>query len=202
MGKDDVIRETVASYDITAEQYTEEWFDRGLDDHLARFAEMLPQGGCVLDVGGGHGRDSLALALMGFDMFLIDLSTRLMAAGRRRGVAVPMAQADLRFMPFRDACFDGLWACASLVHLPRADMTPALREMARVTVPGGVLFLSMRTGRGSGWECLQGGLRRFYTYCSGDEVIGCLTESGWDPLSWQEDPPHWFSVLSRRKEIP
>ncbi len=195
---DDVVRKTIESYDSSAGEYTATWFHKVLEGHLRRFVGMLPGGKPVLDVGGGHGRDTLALARMGVEAVLLDLSIRLMAEGRWRGVRAPMVQADLRRMPFADGSFGGIWACASLVHLPRGDMLLALEELARVASDGGVLFLSVREGTGSGWETAPGGFERFYTYYRSEEVLGMMQAVGWQPARWQTDPPHWISVWARR----
>lgn len=47
-----------------------------------------------------------------------------------------------------DAEFDGIWACASLLHVPRAGLPDVLDRLAGALVPGGVLFASFKYGDG------------------------------------------------------
>ena len=194
---DEIVKRTIEAYDSFAREYAETWFHRPLEEHLRRFVGMLPEGKPVLDAGGGHGRDALALNRMGIEAVLLDLSTRLMVEGRRRGVRAPMVQADLRHIPFAEGAFGGVWACASLVHLPRSDVLPALVELRRVSSGDGALFVSMRAGEGSGWETLPGGSSRFYTYYTMDELLSLLRTARWVPARWQFNPPHWLSVWAR-----
>jgi SAM-dependent methyltransferase len=64
----------------------------------------------------------------------------------------------LRFQDI-DWCqrFDGIWACASLLHVPLAELPDALQRLARALRPGGLLYASFKYGRG---ERERGG-RRF-----------------------------------------
>ncbi len=198
MPQDDDLRETVRSYDEHAQQYADEWFDKPLAAHIRSFAATLRPGASVLDAGGGHGRDSAELAKHGFEPCLLDLSAGLLAEARARGVDVCMVQGDLRALPFRDRSFDGVWACASLVHLERAQIPGALRELHRVTCEGGTLFISMRVGSGEGWE-MWNGLRRFYTYVQPTEAVELLEDAGWSVSWWGVERSRWFSAIGTRE---
>ena len=57
-----------------------------------------------------------------------------------------MVVADMRAIPFADASFDGVWASASLLHLPRSELAVALREINRILRSDGLLFASVKTG--------------------------------------------------------
>mgnify|MGYP000476474050 CR=1 FL=1 len=46
-------------------------------------------------------------------------------------MSVPLIQADMRHLPFRKASLDGLWVCASLLHVPKAEVAGLLGELAR-----------------------------------------------------------------------
>jgi SAM-dependent methyltransferase len=56
--------------------------------------------------------------------------------------------ADLRRTPLAAGVFSGVWASASLLHLSRAQAPVALDEAARILQPGGVMFSSVKAGRG------------------------------------------------------
>jgi ubiquinone/menaquinone biosynthesis C-methylase UbiE len=68
----------------------------------------------------------------------------------------------MRRPPLANATFDGVWLCASLLHLPRAQAPAALQEARRVLLPGGPLFISLQVGKGEGWKTDDGA--RLFTY--------------------------------------
>ena len=69
---------------------------------------------------------------------------------------VPLIQADMRHLPFRKGSFDGLWVCASLLHIPKEQAGEVLRELSRVVYPG---HISLAVKRGEG-EDVGGRTRR------------------------------------------
>src|SRR5450755_3222803 len=81
-----------------------------------RFLAHVPDGGLILDAGCGSGRDTKAFIEKGFRVVAFDSSARVaeLAAGHT-GQRVDVRQfADVT----EQACYDGIWACASLLHLP------------------------------------------------------------------------------------
>ncbi|HUU45343.1 MAG TPA: methyltransferase domain-containing protein [Acidobacteriota bacterium] len=104
-----------------------------------RIAELLPvrSGGVYLDVGGGTGDDARRLTeTTGASVVAVDFSRVMTSEAARRGVRSAVT-ADAVSLPFADKSFDGCWADRTFQHL--ADPDRALREMIRVTCPGGRL---------------------------------------------------------------
>ena len=109
--------------------------------YKARVAELLaPRAGeRLLEVGTGTGDDALALAARsGADVVGVDSSQTMVDEARRRGLR-EVALADAAALPFDAESFDACWADRVFQHL--ADPAAALREMARVTKPGGRLLV-------------------------------------------------------------
>ncbi|WP_078971976.1 class I SAM-dependent methyltransferase [Streptomyces sp. WM6368] len=121
---------------------------RALDALLT--AALGPGPHTVLDTACGIGTQSLGLAALGHRVTGTDLSpasvTRAAREAARRGLALPLAVADMRALPFAEASFDAV-VCAdnALPHLLTArDVGTALAETLRVLRPGGLLLLSTR----------------------------------------------------------
>ncbi|ACV07130.1 demethylmenaquinone methyltransferase [Kytococcus sedentarius] len=93
----------------------------------------------ILDLGAGTGTSSEPLADAGADVVPADFSEGMLAEGRRRRPDMPFTHADAMDLPFEDASFDVTTISFALRNV--ADPALALREMARVTRPGGRLVL-------------------------------------------------------------
>jgi 2-polyprenyl-3-methyl-5-hydroxy-6-metoxy-1,4-benzoquinol methylase len=109
-----------------------------------RFTELLPAGGRVLDAGCGSGRDAKAFTSMGFDVVAFDASAEMVKRARAH------TGLEVLHMTFDDVDwrgqFDGVWASASLLHVPRAQMIEVLRRFRDALVFGGVLYFSFKHG--------------------------------------------------------
>ncbi len=143
------ITTTVATYDRQAPAFAARWWDLRLDRALDTFGGYLRPGARVLDLGCGPGRDVRFLNELGFQTVGLDRSAGMLAEARPRVVA-PFVQADMRALPFADGSFDGVWACASLLHVPRAEAPAVLAEVRRV-LEHGHLFLAVKRGEGETW---------------------------------------------------
>ncbi|EIM31451.1 DNA/RNA helicase, superfamily II [Leptothrix ochracea L12] len=112
----------------------------------ARFLAGLPAGAAVLDAGCGSGRDARAFAERGYRVSAFDASPALAAlASKHCGFPV----AVRRFEDVEDiACFDGIWCCASLLHVAQADVPEVLTRLWRALRPGGALYVSFKHGQG------------------------------------------------------
>lgn len=103
----------------------------------------------VLDGTVGIGTQALGLARLGHLVAGTDVSPGALARARveadRRGLGLRLSRADLRALPFDDGAFDAVVSVDSLAHLPSLEeVVVALRELARVTRPGGVVLVGLR----------------------------------------------------------
>lgn len=112
----------------------------------ARFLQYLPAGGLILDAGCGSGRDSRAFLQAGYSVSAFDACGALCKEARQfSGLAV----AHQRFLdPLPVTGVDGIWACASLLHVPRSDLVLTLAHLTAALVSGGVLYASFKWGWG------------------------------------------------------
>ncbi len=106
----------------------------------ARFLEHL-QGRRVLDVGCGLGLDSQAFAAAGLRVVASDIVSEFLRSIRRRAPGIPAVAMDMTASCFRAGSFDGIYACASFLHVPAALAPTTLAGFAGMLAPDGVLFL-------------------------------------------------------------
>jgi demethylmenaquinone methyltransferase/2-methoxy-6-polyprenyl-1,4-benzoquinol methylase len=96
-------------------------------------------GDTVLDLAAGTGTSSEPLADAGVRVVPCDLSEGMLAVGKRRRPDLAFVAGDALELPFADASFDAVTISFGLRNVP--DVPAALREMARVTKPGGRLVV-------------------------------------------------------------
>jgi SAM-dependent methyltransferase len=144
------------------------------------FLPRLPSGGRILDVGCGSGRDLKAFAARGFKGTGIDASSALCTSASEYS-GVPCHVMRIEELKYR-AAFEGIWACASLLHLPRLLLPTALRRLREALVPLGILYASVQIGTGE--RILADG--RAYAYYQSAEFGEFIADAGFGiEESWQ-----------------
>ena len=122
-----------------------EWTNRGAYAAAARrAAELVPAGARVLDCAAGTGAFSLAAAKRAGSVLCTDQSEAMLDRARRKAAKmglsnVGFARRDITALPDPDGAFDAVIAANVLHLLPRPEL--AVRELWRVTAPGGRLIL-------------------------------------------------------------
>lgn len=155
-------RETRETYERIADTYFARRQDRSsVSGFLDQFVDGLT-GDRVLDVGCGPGFETKALADRGLRAVGFDLSLSMLRVSKST-YGCPVVQGDMRHLPFLER-FDGVWACASLLHLPRADAPAALRSFHDALRAGGLLYVAVKRGIGEGIDTKPFGEPRFFTY--------------------------------------
>ncbi len=142
-------RSTLAAYDANPQSYVDRWLARpeasGL---LALVLKHFKPGGATADIGSGGGRLTAWLAAQGFAVVGFDASEGLLAQARARHPQIEFRHAELPDL--RDvapASFDNVFCKGVLMHLPRAEIAPAVRSTAALLKPGGLLLLNWRVTR-------------------------------------------------------
>lgn len=137
---------TIEYYNQNAEAFYRDTVDLDISYLTHLFIERLPPGAHILDAGCGSGRDSLAFLRLGFRVTAMDASAEL---ARRAEALLGQPVLVLRFqeLDFEEA-FDGIWANASLLHVPRAEIDDVLERLIRALKPGGILYVSFKQGPG------------------------------------------------------
>ncbi len=138
--------QTLEYYERNAESYFKATRDADLSVLYEHFTRRLPEGARILDAGSGSGRDTLAFLQRGYAVSAFDSSPALCELSTRlTGVRTRV----LRFQQLEDEDqYDGIWACASLLHVPEAELPDAIARLIRALKPRGVLYMSFKHGAG------------------------------------------------------
>jgi SAM-dependent methyltransferase len=144
------------SYDGIAREYAANLADelkgKPLDrDWLTRFAVRLRSAGPVCDLGCGPGHVAGFLHAAGADVFGLDLSSAMVQEARRLNPQLTFREGNMLALEIEDDALAGIVAFYCIVNLHPKDVEQALREMARVLRPDGVLLLAFHVGD----ECLH-----------------------------------------------
>jgi SAM-dependent methyltransferase len=195
---DDAIRPTLAYYNDHAEEFVRRTQDVDMRPLRKAFTDWLPAGARILDAGCGSGRDAAAFLQEGFDVTAFDGSTVLAEiASRRTGLSVSaLTFADVKF----DREFDGIWACASLLHLPPDSLDGAVERLTTALKADGTIFMSFKDGEG---ELIEDG--RFTALMTEPALLGLVARHprlellrAWTTSDAEGRPANWRNVLARR----
>lgn len=180
MTTDDYLAPTIATYDRTVEQYVQSTAKLVLYEEIEKFAKLMPPKARILDAGCAWGRDSKLFVERGYDVTGIDLSEGFLVEALKRVLNAKFINMDLRAMDFPDNSFEGIWACASLLHLTLADIQKVLNDFFRILSPGGTVFLHVKRGLGDNLgtrsQTVEG--ERFFVYLEPEQLNGMAESAG------------------------
>lgn len=191
-----------AYYKTHAEEFCRRTESVSMDAAYSAFLQLLLRGSHVLDAGCGSGRDAVAFLARGYHVTAVDASPAMVHAARSRGINARVIA--FQRMSYRKD-FDGIWACATLLHVPHAEIREVLRRFHRALRSKGVLYASLKEGRGEGIAA-DG---RFFSYFGLDEFADLLTCEGLFKIiaTWQSTDPDstgavrlWLNFLARKTD--
>jgi SAM-dependent methyltransferase len=159
--------DTRCFYDLTAEQTANEWYPKDiLMPTIRDFCSLLPEQPRVLDLGCGAGYESKRLASIGARVVGVDYSEEGIRIARERTPECLFEVLDFRHLDARFGVFDGVFACASLIHISPEELPDVLWRIANVLKPGGYLLTIVRSGEGirETWPVVEGEKLRRVVY--------------------------------------
>ena len=185
------------------DQNAGEFFDRTVEIDVSEirnaFLEYLPDGGSILDAGCGSGRDTKAFINAGYLVQAFDVSTRMsQLASEFTGVEV----IERSFLDYGSKTqFDGIWACASLLHVPRDELFLTIQHLAKWLRVGGFFYASFKQGQterftdGRYFNDMNDS--QFDELLSGSELLE--PEISWITIDGRlKERERWFNTISRR----
>lgn len=133
-------------YDVNAEEFFAATVNADMAGARNRFLSHVHTGRHVLDAGCGSGRDIAAFMDAGYRVTAFDASKELVdRATKHAGITV-------LHMTFEEIAwtseFDGIWACASLLHVHQSNLVKVMTKLSMALRPHGVLYGSFKYGEG------------------------------------------------------
>lgn len=194
--------DSIEFYNKNAGEYFDATVDLDMQDSLDRFTELLPEGGSILDLGCGSGRDSAYFISCGFDVTAMDASEEMCSLASIH-IGQDVLQMSFAEMDF-DEVFDGIWACASLLHVPSKEMDVIMSKVIKSMKRNGILFMSFRYGEFEGER--DGRYYTDYQTRTLKELIARFEELDLIEIKKSEDiRPNkvnlWINALIRKTEI-
>lgn len=193
--------DSIEYYNKYAVKVFEDTVDQDMDQIMKAFLSTLKEGDTILDLGCGSGRDSLTFYELGYDVTPMDASVEMCKLAEiHTGLDVlHMTFEEMRF----ENVFDGIWACASLIHVPKNEIQGILTRISHALKNSGILYMSFKYGDCEGFR----GERYFNDYTE-ESIESLLRENGNFELvdTWRTDDvrsghshAQWVNVLARKK---
>lgn len=169
------MNQTISYYDKNAAEFCKNTIDADMSFCRDKFLKYLKDGDAILDAGCGSGRDSLVFKQLGYHVTAMDASPKICQEAEK-----VLGQKVLckTFEELDDEnVYDGVWACASLLHVPKERMGEVLYRLKRTLKDGGILYASFKYGEE---EKIVNG--RLFNYYNEQSLRTLMCENGFDVL--------------------
>lgn len=160
---------TIDYYNLNAENFIEN--TQNVDMHLAqdRFLQLLNETASILDFGCGSGRDTKYFLNQGYHVTATDGSAEIC---RRASDYTGIEVKEMLFEELDEIdTYDGIWACSSILHLPKNELLLVIRKMCDALKSTGVIYTSFKY---SDFEGVRNG--RYFTDFTEDSFQEFIAE--------------------------
>ena len=147
---------TLEYYNTNAVNFAHETVNVDFGETQERFLKHIPLRGRILDFGCGSGRDAKYFYDREFEVDAVDGSEELCK------LAYEYTGLNVKQMLFSELAaveeYDGIWACASILHLPSSELKDVLLKMIKALKNDGIIYASFKYGE---YEGIRNG--RYFT---------------------------------------
>jgi SAM-dependent methyltransferase len=193
-------QQTINYYEQNAEDFYNRTVGVDLGQVYDKFLEHIPDNGHILDAGCGSGRDSLYFLQQGYRVTAFDAAPQMVELSSQL-IDQPVLCAKFQEIDFT-AEFDGIWACASLLHVSRSNIKQVFSQLIDALVAGGVIYASFKHGNRE--VTRNGRFFNYYDQTSFNELIaqleGVSVINTWQTLDARKErtDQSWFNVLIQK----
>lgn len=173
---------------IAEDWHRDHWIDDWWVEGTRAFIARLKPGQIVLDAGCGTGMKSAFLADAGLEVVGIDFSEGMIEIAKREYPYIPFRVHDMRYPAFLECTFDAIFAQASLLHIPKAEVPAVLAEWRRILPHNGLLYVAVKgMWEGRAEEEIRReddygyAYERFFSYFEPEELNVLLVAAGFAP---------------------
>ena len=200
----EIAARTLGHYDANAARFWSGTRDHDVTQNYAALLDALGNRTALrlLDFGCGPGRDLVALTALGHVVTGLDGAPAFVHMARANSGCVVLEQSFFA-LALGAGAFDGVFANASLFHVPRAVLPRVLAQLFRSLVPGGALFCSNPRSFEDSWEGWQG--ERYGSYLTIDGWSGLISAAGFVIERHFLRPPGkppaeqpWLAIVARK----
>lgn len=200
---DEIESHTLGHYDNNVEAFWLGTRDHDVSQNIEAFLRELPQDKRldILDFGCGSGRDMCTFKALGHKPTGLDGSKAFCQLAHQHSGCSILHQQFLR-LELEEVSFDGIFANASLFHVPSQELPRVLGELHRALRLGGILFSSNPRGSSEGWQGQRYGhymefeTNRIYLEQAGFEIIHHYYRPHGKP---REQQP-WLAIVSQSSD--
>ena len=192
---------TLDYYNNNARRFTSDTLDVEFSDIQDRFLAELQPGDLILDFGCGSGRDSRYFLQKGYKVEACDGSEEMVKTATRNA-GIPVKQMLFSELDEQEK-YDGIFACASILHVPSTELPDIIGKMKKAVKKGGILYVSFKYGSFEGvrngryfTDLTEESLKQILDQVGGLDVIS--TGITGDARPGREDEK-WLNVLLRRR---
>ena len=191
---------TINYYNKNAEDFFRNTVNVSLEEIYIKFEKYLSENSRILDLGCGSGRDSKYFLDNNYGVVPVDLSDELIKRAQDY-TGIKVLKKDMLELDF-ESDFDGIWACASILHIPRKDIKIVFDNCSRALKKNGVMYLSFKYGD---HEIEKNG--RFFNYYDVESFSQLISSTNFDILeTWittdvrqgREDE-QWLNAVIRKR---
>ena len=138
------MNKTIDYYNLNAKKFIENTLNADMHITQERFLQLLIENRFILDFGCGSGRDTKYFLEKGYRVEATDGSSELCK------LASAFTGIEVKEMLFQDldasGKYEGIWACSSVLHLPKKELLPVIRKMCDALKDNGVIYTSFKYG--------------------------------------------------------
>lgn len=196
---------TIAEYQTSAESFRVGTWDHDVSQNRNALIAVMPKNpGRILDFGCGPGRDLEAFKALGQEAIGLDATPAFVEMAKQI-TGCEVWQQNFLNLDLPKQYFEGVFANASLLHVPEAYMEQVLRNLYDCLVVGGAIVMSLARGSGEGFAP-RGTGERYVSFWEYETIVPYLESAGFTvvdhyyrPTGLPKQDQSWVVVVAQRK---